>query len=285
MNDTPAEIDRTEPPIDVRPAHACVTCPPPKTNAWWPAHPGFKTCDDCYDSMRDTLQEIAQRYHILDPSPGGTGEPGGRGAPGFGSRPAAVPHVITMRDFRSKPCEVSIDAVLYVWDPLADTILEPGQYGPPSGAYVEKREVWLGRDGRGHAEQERPPRSIPGTLSGLATMIAEERDMTAPTTRQVPELVRWLDAQMDWITRNDLVEDLWEEFRALAAQLRPVTGVPGKRCIGLCPNVIDDDNGPRRCRARLYAPTTGDTITCATCEKRWPREEWVALGASSQKAS
>lgn len=282
MHDTP----KTTP--DERPAHACLLCPPPKNRAWWPADPGYRTCSDCYDKIREQLREIGVRYLALDASPGASGEPSGRGAPGFGSRPAASPHVITMTDWRSKSCEVAFDGVQYVWDPNADTVLEPGQYGPPGGAYVERREVWFGRDGRGHTEQENPPRSIPLALSGIAAMIAEERGMNSPTTRQVPDLVRWIDAQMDWITRNDIVGDIRDELRSLAMQLRPVTGEPGRRHIGTCPRVIDEGEHTRECGTRLYAPVSGDTIRCGNaevCEGEWPRDEWLRLGSLLKDAS
>lgn len=263
-----------------RPSSACILCPPPSTptKSWRTAHAGYLTCDGCYDKLREHLKEIDTRYSILNPTPGASGEPGSRGAPGFGSRPAASPHIITMKDWRSKSCEASLDGVQYVWDPLADTVLEPGQYGPPAGAYVERREVWYGRDGRGHTEQEKPPRSVPFTLSSLAGLVAEERGITEPTSRLVPDLARWLDAQMDWITRNHVVVHLWDEFRVLASQLRPATGEPGRRHIGLCPNVLDDGFSTRECAARLFAPLRGDSIECGTCERVWPRSEWLRLG-------
>lgn len=277
MSDTPD----TQP--DQRPAHACVTCPPPKNRAWWPAHPGYKTCDDCYTRLRDLLTEINHRFLLLNPAPGGSGEHGGRGAPGFGSRPAASPHVITMTDWRSKSCEVAFDGFQYVWDPLADTVLEQGQYGPPGGAYVAKREVWYGRDGRGHSEQEKPPRSIPSALSSLAGLVAEERDMTAPTSRDVPKLIRWIDGQLDWITRHDLVVDVYEDLRGLAAQLKPVTGDPARRRIGLCPNTIDEGETTRQCSTALYAPQDSDTIRCTACDRKWLRPEWEELGKLLQE--
>lgn len=262
-----------------RPNSACATClPPSKIGHWRVADAGYRTCADCYDKLRSDLQEIANRYQLLDATPGASGEAGGRGAPGFGSRPAASPHVIVMTDWRSKSCEVAIDGVQYIWDPLADDTLEPGQYGPPGGAYAGKREVWFGRDGRGHSEQERPPLSVPGTLAGLVSLVAEERDITPPATRVVHEMTRWLDGHMDWITRQDLVVDFRELLRTLVSQLKPATGEPGRKHIGTCPNTLDEGETTRACQAKLYAPTRGDTISCTSCGREWHRPDWEKLG-------
>jgi hypothetical protein len=268
-----------------RPANACLTCPPPKQAPHWRlADSGYRTCSSCYDNLREILKEIAKRFGRLNPRPGAAGDDSGRGTPGFGSRPAANPHIIVMTDWRSKSCEVAADGVQYVWDPLADATLDPGQYGPPAGAYVARREVWYGADGRGHVEQERPPRSIPGALSSVAALIAEERDVVAPTTRRVADLIRWIDQQLDWLTRQQLVADVEAELRELAAQLRPVTGDQRSR-IGTCPNTLDEGEHSRECGTRLYSPLRGDTIKCHACGREWPRPEWEDLGRLLQVAS
>lgn len=273
-----------DPNQPARPTVACVLCPPPRTQAWRLADRGYRTCTTCYDKLREDLHDISKRYALLDATPGASGEAGSRGAPGFGSRPSASPHVIVMTDWRSKSCEVAVDGIQYVWDPLADDTLEPGQYGPPGGAYVGKREVWYGRDGRGHTEQENPARSVPATLAALAALIAEEREVTPPAARMPGELVRWLDTHMDWITRQELVTDFRDDLRALVKQLMPVTGDPSPRHIGLCPNVIDEGEHSRECGARLYAPLRGDCIACSQCNREWPRAEWLRLGALLQEA-
>jgi hypothetical protein len=246
VSDTPD----TQP--DQRPAHACLTCAPPKTRAWWPADPGYRTCSTCYDKIRELLAEINRRYMQLDPAPGGSGEHGSRGAPGFGSRPAASPHIITMRDRRSSSVA----------------------------------HVWVGKDGRVHQEPERPPLSVPGVLDTLAWDVAEHRGQDGPDPRwRVHQLVAYLDSNLDWSTRQASVVDLSDALRALAAQLRPVTGEPGRRHIGLCPVVIDEGETTRECGARLYAPLKGDQIECGACGETWAREKWLRLGDLLQDAS
>lgn len=263
-----------------KPSGSCLLCPPPREGQGWRlADRGYLTCSSCLDKLRETLQDIAKRYARLDPTPGASGDHGGRGAPGFGSRPPASPHVIVMTDRRSKSCEVSSDGIAYVWDPLADTVLQPGQYGPPAGAYVEKREVWYGADGRAHSEEARPPRSIPGTLDALAGWVAEEREIKPPEKRSVPDLALWLDQQLDWITRQELVVDIAQDLRRLHTQLKPVTGDQRVK-VGECPVTIDQGAHTIECGTPLYAPTKGDTIICPNpaCGGKWPRPEWERLG-------
>jgi hypothetical protein len=229
-----------------RPTHACITCPPPGPNkAWRPADTGYRTCTTCYDKIRELLKDIVRRYLQLNPRPGAAGDHGSRGAPGFGARAPASEHIIAMRDRRS-----SVVA-----------------------------RTWLGADGRLHQESERPPRSVYGVLDTIAWDITEQRSHTGPDPHaDVPELARYIDGNLDWLTRQDLVADVHRELRELDAQLKPVTGDPGRRHIGLCPNTVDDGTTTRECGARLYAPLRGDSIQCTSCQRIWPRPEWLRLG-------
>ncbi len=262
--------------IEGRPSWACVLhLPPGEGRNWARADDGFKTCSPCYDRFRDRIKEIARRYLLLNPRPGASGDHG-RGAPGFGSRSPASDHVIAMRDWASKSYEVGIDGVDYVFDPAADD---------GEGAYVERRDVWRGADGRAHTEQAKPPRSVSKTLASIADLIAEERDVTPAETRDVHELLRWIDRHMDWLTRQDMVADVYDELGTLAAQLRPVTGTPGRKRVGLCPNTIDEGQHTRSCKAPLYAPLRGDTISCRACGRKWHRPDWEKLGRMLQSGT
>lgn len=291
-----------------RPSSACVICPPPpEGRAWRLAPDGYRTCTACLDRLRETLKDVVARFLQLSASPGAAGD-AGRGSPGYGSRPPASPHVIAFRDRRSKSCEVSWDRRVYVWDPLADTVLEPGQFGPPGGAYTQRLDVWYGRDGRPHTEQERPPRAPEQVLESLADMVAEDREIRPPRRGRpcplawwphthlewrdgrpyppsrpdpwITVLGRWLDNQLDYITRQEWAADVATEFRELDAQLRPVTGEPGGRRVGECPNTIDEGETTRLCKTPLYAPFRGDTIACSNpaCGRKWKRPDWEKLG-------
>lgn len=231
---------------NARPAWACLLCPPPrKVGAWRRADPGYLTCSGCYDRTRERLREVRDRYDRLDPSPGGSGE-FGRRPPGFGSRSPASDHVIAMRDARSSAVA----------------------------------KVWTGRDGRVHRETEAPPLSVRNVLDTLAFDIAEQRGIEPPKPElDVAGLTRWLDHQLDWITRQPVAVDVDTALRALLRQLRPATGDPAPRHVGECPSVPDDDDGhPIPCGTRLYAPVKGDTIRCNGCGRVWPRSEWLRLG-------
>lgn len=235
-----------------RPTNACICClPPGPQRGWRTADPGYKTCASCLDRIRDLLKDINRRYLLLNPRPSASGD-NTRGAPGFGSRSPASEHIIAMRDRRSSP--------------IART--------------------WLGRDGRLHQESEHPPLSVHGVLDTIAWDIAEARQQHGPDERSdVHHLTRYIDVNLDWATRQAGIAEVDQQLRALTAQLKPVTGEPGRRHIGLCPVVIDEGEHTRECGARLYAPLKGDEIECRACGEVWPREKWLRLGDLLQDAS
>jgi hypothetical protein len=146
----------------------------------------------------------------------------------------------------------------------------------------------VGADGRVHRESERPPLSVLAELWTLASHVAQARGLAGPDHVGVPDLVRWLDGQLDWVTRQDGVAAFDRVLRELVSQLRPLTGEPGARRIGTCPNVLQIDGAEgehtRECGRPLYAPLRGDTISCG-CGRSWPRDEWLALGRVLQVAS
>jgi hypothetical protein len=199
--------------------------------------------------MRERLAEIGKRWDALNPRPGASGD-GGRGAPGFGSRSPGSDTVIAIRDWRSS----------------------------------RRACAWVGADGRVHREAERPPLSVVAELWTVAHHVAQARGLAGPDHVRVPDLVRWLDGQLDWITRQDGVVAVDRVLRELVGQLRPLTGEPGARRIGTCPNTLDDGETTRECGRPLYAPLRGDTISCG-CGRNWPRDEWLALGRVLQVAS
>lgn len=247
-------IEATEDdPAGAPPANRCLLHAPPRPPRGWAlADEGYRTCSGCLARVREGLREVAERWQMLDPIPGDRFESGGRGAPGFGSRSPGSDHIIAMRDRRS-------------------TVIA---------------RVWVGADGRIHAESTRPPLPVVGALAQLAHWVADARGLRGPDRwGEVDELVRWLDGQLDWVTRFDGVVAFAAVVRALVSQLRPVTGEPGAKRIGRCPNVLDEGEHTRECAEPLYAPLRGDEIRCRACGRRWPREEWLALGRTLQVAS
>jgi len=194
--------------------------------------------------IREGLKDISTRYSRLDPTPGASGEHGTRGAPGFGSRAPASEHIIAMTDRRSSPVG----------------------------------RVWVAGDGRVHRESERPPLSVWAVLDTLCWTVAEEQGVDGPAPdASVYQLTRFLDVQLDWLTRRSMVVEVWRDLRGLLAQLRPATGDQRAK-IGTCPNTLDEGEHSRECAAPLYAPIKGDTISCGQCQRAWPRPAWEQLG-------
>jgi hypothetical protein len=240
-----------------------VTCPPPRGHAWTRADARYATCNDCSLALRARLTEIAKRYLLLDPRPGGSpGLDGGRREPGFGSRAPISVHVVSMRDPRS-----SQDA-----------------------------HVWVAGDGRVHQEQTRPPMSVHAALSTLAWSVAEHRrdingEATGPGDRDdVFTLIRFIDGNVDYITRHaELATEVDATLRALLAALRPVTGEARKR-IGKCPVMVtpaptEEIPNPEqeRCNATLFTSPkmNDDVVICQSCDSRWGMREWLPMSDSA----
>lgn len=221
-----------------RPAYACQTCRPPKTDAWTPAEHGWLICDRCHDRLVDSLAEISQRFLLLDPRPGG-GQSDGRGSPGFGSKPPASLSVLVLRDSRSS----------------------------------QTARVWVGGDGRVHREDESPGMSVRATLETWAVDVCELRGYEV-RARHVHDMCSWLTSQLDWFARQESVVEFERDVSTLVRQLRPMTG-DRRYPIGRCTQEFDDESV---CGARLFAPTTGDTISCGRCDAEWPRSTWLDLG-------
>ena len=246
--DRPLQPDQSV--TDQPPANRCLLHPAPREGRPWTlADRGYATCAACLDRLREQLAEVAERWQRLDPTPSASGD-GARRAPGFESRPPAQLTVIAVRDWRSS----------------------------------REARTWRGVDGRLHREHERPPLSVVTELYTLARHVADARQLRPP--RPVAgEIARWLDGQLDWVTRQPGVTGFARVIRELVTQLRPLTGEPGAKRIGKCPNTIDEGEHTRECATPLFAPLKGDEIRCWACGRRWPRDEWLGLGRTLQVAS
>jgi hypothetical protein len=153
-------------------------------------------------------------------------------------------------------------------------------------------KIWVGGDGRVHAEETRPPLSVHGVLNSLAWSVAEHRGVSGPDDRDgVFELVRFVDRNADYITRHaELAVEVDQALRALLAGMRPVTGA-GRRKIGPCPQMVtvvpDDDVTAEpvevRCNTLLYTSRAldEDRVTCPGCGHSWQMDRWLTLGDES----
>lgn len=301
------EPQARQPVTATRPDGACSTHRPPKPGqSWrWP-DPGYKTCSTCYDRLHQYLSRfgvddegrpdnIPVLYEALDTTPRRNGH--GRPAPGFGSRSPGSDHIITIRDPRSKSYEVARDGVEYVWDPEADNGHPPLPHGvldpqSPLGAYVEKRDVWYGSDGKAYREESSPVRSVPHVLGSWTQLIAEERDIK-PGTGDVGDLCVWLDRNLDWITRQDWVADLADDLRGLTRQLRAANGDGGDQPVGHCIELLDTGE----CRAPIYMPrgekprapdepiTDLPELKCPSCDSRYSGRRLILLRMNREKAA
>lgn len=267
-----------------RPQLACQLHRAPSNGiSWVTADQGWRTCETCLIKLRDVIADIRKMYRRLDATPGANAEAGDARQSGFESRPAASPHIVSMKDARSKTYEVAVDGRVYEgWEYDSDgwviKPLPPGVEGPWGiGSYTTTREVWFAADGKGHSEQERPPRSVPKALASLGAMIAEDWGREAPTGT-VDHLCHWLDVAMDHVTKQDWVRDVDEELRSLKAQLKPVTGEGRKHRILSCPNVIDEGERSRVCKNNLYEPDKHGVIRCHACKREWPNDKWRGKG-------
>lgn len=237
-----------------RPANACLTHRPPKPGRHWRlADPSYRTCRDCCDQLHRWLSagavETVERpdgstfkrpasipglYVLLNPVPLVVEQE--RRGPGFASTVPVDEQIVVMRDPRSKSCEVDRDGWVYRWDSEA-------------GEYV-KFDVWYGSDGKAHREEEDPARSVPHSLASWAGMVAEERDMTGPDDSQVPTVAAWLDRHIDWISRQDWVDELWADLAKLHKQLLSAEGEPAPKPVATCIAILDSGE----CRTPIYMP-------------------------------
>lgn len=120
-----------------------------------------------------------------------------------------------------------------------------------------------------------PPLEV---IGGWAANLRDELGAQHTDRPQMSVDAAYLVRHVGHIVRQRWVVQMWLEVKATRDQLRAITGQPRPRCIGLCPNLVQDGESHQECRARLYAPTSGDTISCRSCGRDWPRREWAFLG-------
>jgi len=225
-----------------RPDGACLTHRPPKEGfPWRRADHGYQTCSSCYDILHRWLSPLS-----IDTD----------------GMPASI---------------IGLYATL---NPVLGSN-GTGRRAPGFGSRSPASDhIIVMRDKRSVRVEHNDPHSVPGLLSSWCQLVAEERDVKPPV-HAVPELARFLDSHLDWISRAHWVDELFTELRGLVAQLKAV-GQPRRR-IGLCPTTIDQGQHTQLCEAVLLAPLAGDSIRCWSCGREWPRPEWERLGQLLQE--
>lgn len=221
-----------------RPDGACVTHREPRDGrAWTRADPGFKTCARCHERLHGWLSPLT------------TDDTG---------RPDSIPGLYVMLN------------------PVPGVDGSGGRRAPgfasrsPANDYIVAM-----RDRRSIKRDPGDPHSVPGLLAAWSAFLVDDRGLIPPR-HTVPDMAKFLDRNLDYISRQEWVEDLAEELRELHSQLRAIG--QQRRRIGICPNTIDAGDTTRQCGAGLYAPLYGDQITCGVCGRQWARDEWLRLG-------
>jgi hypothetical protein len=241
-------------PVTNRPTSACLTHPePPPGTAYTPADPGYRTCRSCCTQLRTWLSPRATDRYGLPTSLTGLYTT-------LSPLPGTYPPPTGTRHTPPGPRSPANDHILAVRDP---------------------------RSTRNHRDPAGDPHSVPGVLTEWVHFITDQRRLTT-TARTVPEMTRFLDHHLDWITRQDWVPDFHTEIRALHRQLSRLH--QPRRFVGHCPNPIPEhDSEPedltglssgKPCGGLLFAPLYGDHITCHVpgCGGTWTREQWLELG-------
>lgn len=224
---------------DEGPANRCMTHRPPKPGQRWRlADEGYHTCSTCYDQLHQWLTPIT-----VDDD----------------NRPASIPGMYELLDARPG-------------------VGESGRRGPGFAPRSPANDhVVAMRDPRSTKLLAGDPHSVPGVLGSWCLEVSELRHVIPPA-RRVLAMAGFLDAHLDWLTRQDWVGELHAELRELYSQLKASAAGKTRRPIGQCPNTIDEGNQTRTCGALLFAPLRGDTIQCGTCGRQWARHEWLCLG-------
>lgn len=115
-------------------------------------------------------------------------------------------------------------------------------------------------------------------VESWARMVREDVGMTPPDTpATIHGEVDLLIKRLDFITRQEWVDEFWKELREVHGQLKSVNGEHRPVPVGKCPSLLP--NG-KECGTPLYAPLHGDVIKCPhkPCGREWTRREWTHLG-------
>lgn len=263
----PAAVEAAPEPRQERPAGACVTHLPPRPGYHWRrADDGYRTCAPCYDQLHKWLSpygmddegrpdNIPLLYLTLNSRPGSNGP--GRRSPGFGSRSPGDDRVISMRDPRTVQ-------------------VEDGD--PCSAAGVLRQWVLWVWDER-YDDAALNERDYRRRLGALPTVVSDA--------------AAWLDKQLDWLTRHDVITDFYTELRELRRQLRGVTGDGGQPPVGHCIEILASGE----CRAAIYMPRGEKPrapdepirdlpkLTCPACGTEYEGTRLLRLKLSQRKTA
>ena len=221
-----------------RPDSACLTHrPPTEGRAWRQADPGYRTCSSCHQRIHQWLSPIT-----IDED----------------GRPD------------------SISGLYALLNPRPGATGDNGRRAPGFGPRSPANDHLIAmKDPRSVKRDLGDPHSVPGVLAAWCDALIDERSLIPPT-RTVPAMAKFLDNHLDYLTRQEWVEDLFTELRELHSQLRAIG--QQRRRIGLCPNTLDAGETTKQCAAPLFAPLYSDLIRCYACGREWSGIERLRLG-------
>lgn len=197
-------------------------------------------CWDCVNDLLGVLRELELYISIL--SPVRRKGDGGRGAPGFGSSSPADDNVVAALDPRSGPGRWNED-------------LQSPYYSAP-----EDTEHWI--------------RSIPGSLTAIASWIAGEREQGLIYPRTMVRDLGYIRQSLHWCAEQQWVDELSTDLRDLHRQARAHAGDRPQAPLGECLTVT--------CGGQVYWVKTG--ARCTACRRPYDGLDLIRLGAAQQEA-
>jgi hypothetical protein len=198
-------------------------------------------CWGCINDHLRILRELELYVSVLvtmtTPRKGG----GGRGAPGFSSTSPANDDVLSALDPRSRPGHVDQDG--------------DAMYSCP-----EDTRTWV--------------RSIPGSLTSIATWIAEEKEQGLIYPRTITRDLGYIRQALAWCAEQQWIDELASDIRELHGQARSLAGDKPQPPLGQCLNIT--------CEGNVYWVKTG--ARCSTCRRPYDGLDLIRLGAARQEA-
>lgn len=116
-------------------------------------------------------------------------------------------------------------------------------------------------------------------VESWARMVREDvGEQPPPGNAYVRGEVELLIRRLDFITRQEWVDEFWLEIREVRDQLGAFNGDRKPLPVGKCPSLLKTTG--KECGTPLYAPLQGDVIKCRNkpCGREWTRREWMHLG-------
>ena len=169
---------------------------------------------------------------------------------------------------------------------LLDHVVEPGSVVADELIRYAKRpdpqapirlEVAVLRDQRTTWDLNQPDAvSVLAVVTDWATIIREDKRLTAPHEATITSEVGTLRVQHDYATAQPWVDDYAKDIHRAAQALRHVCGEHEGRPVGRCQITLDDDT---ECGGPIFPDRYGlMRVRCARCGETWDQDDLRRLG-------